>query len=365
MRKCGNRKNRQKRKKWLDRRARRLCVLKAWRKRLRRMKRSRTGMAGRRSDVNRKQIVQCNPKKHAKVSFPKELSVKTKFDDLVGFLGRLKQAFFEDRAGTVEIDHSEIERLTPGGILVLLAEFSRITSYTRGAILRGRFSGVKPEVMELLGKSGYLDNFPRIRRGGESGDRRIFVSAKSGTETDGAAAAALTGLFRENEFISEHGEKQLGRALIECMQNVGHHAYPDRKDENWLRKRWWMLGYADPGNDEIYFAFYDQGVGMPVTLRFRAKDKIFSGRFIGKTDEDLIVKAFEGAFSSTKLENRGLGLPTLKKMVDEAPDGELFVQSRKSRVVLSPNQAPVGQAMEKELAGTLLVWHLRRGTEER
>jgi hypothetical protein len=134
------------------------------------------------------------------------------------------------------------------------------------------------------------------------------------------------------------------------------HAYPpDWK--GFVHNRWWLLGYRDSKTHEVSFCFYDQGLGIPKTIRTRFKDKF--GR-LSASDSDLIVKAVvEGHYSSTKDPTRGRGLPVLKRFIDKSASGRLMIVSRSSRCIFTKAE-PITADLKKKFKGTLISWSLQK-----
>lgn len=291
------------------------------------------------------------------IPFPEVWSIKDEPETALAFLKQLDGAFFETKARRVILEHGPLRQITPEAALVLIAELSRVTRYAPHVKLQAKFTGTDPQALSILKEIGYFRYF-RINTADIPSADRLFITHRTGVLTVAEVAVELVSTFLTEGHLTLARCKRLVKGLIECMQNVVHHAYKNFSGRK-LKNRWWMCGYVDEKTQELYFAFYDQGVGMPSTLRFKTRDKIQIPMLISRTDEELIIAAFHGQFSSTKLKNRGLGLPRLKKLVDEAPEGELFVQSKHSRVVLRPRTAATSSVTQNSLEGTLLVWQIR------
>lgn len=290
------------------------------------------------------------------IPFPSVWSIKDEPETALAFLQQLDDAFFKSKARRVILEHGPLQQITPEAALVLIAELSRVTKYAPHVKLQAKFEGTNPEVLSLLKEIGYFRYF-RIDTSNIPNSDRLFITHRTGVLTVAEVAVELVSTFLTRGHLTLARCKRLVKGLIECMQNVVHHAYKGFSGRK-LINRWWMCGYVDERTQELYFAFYDQGVGMPSTLRFKVRDRFPSPLLISRSDEELIIAAFHGQFSSTRLKNRGLGLPRLKKLVDEAPEGELFVQSKHSRVVLRPRTAAVSSVTQNSLEGTLLVWQI-------
>lgn len=276
-------------------------------------------------------------------------------DGTLLFLKELHDAFFVEKARSILIDHSNLSIASPEAILVVTATLEKLTEYSPRTKLQARFRHTSPAVLSVLNEVGYLSYFGLGWQTDPKEDRH-FLALVSDLETNTEVVARLVLKFHREGHLEMERCKRLVKGLIECMQNVNHHAYKKAKGRR-LMGRWWLLGYVDVQSGQIYFAFYDQGVGMPTTLRFKMLDR-WAPPLLSRTDAELILAAFAGNFSSTQQKNRGFGLPRLKRLVDEAPDGELFVHSEKVQVVLKPRGRPTSQVTKMAMEGTLLVWQV-------
>jgi hypothetical protein len=301
--------------------------------------------------------------------FPETLSVRDAPDAIAEFFNRLNDAFFHIKAGTVLIDHSALQSATPDGVLVLIAELQRVTKYSPRTALRANFRGTCAEVMAIFEKVGYLQKFD-VHWNACEGERRVFLKSVRGIGAVASASGMLVKEFIAAGFLSSREGQALGGCLVECMDNTCDHAYRTNillkaSVVRRLRKNWWLLGFIDPENSEICFVFYDQGAGMPNTLRFKKRDKVelpVIRELISRDDEELVMAAFKRPFTRTMEQNRGRGLPSLRRMVEHSAEGELFVQSLHSRVFMRPKTKISSERAQNPLAGTLLVWKIRRGT---
>jgi len=257
------------------------------------------------------------------------------------------------------VDHSTLKEVTPDGALLLISQFDRVTSYSKGAKLWGLFKGMPEDVVGLLKPIGYFKYFPNIQMSSKPPESMSIVEHTTGRTIDPRAADSIITEFKKSNSIDDVGGKRLGKCLIECMENVSKHAY-DYPVERRLLKKWWMIGYRDTLTGELSFVFLDQGIGMPKKLRFSRADQLIDffglNNLFGVSDEELIIAAFLRPMSSTKKSNRGLGLTGLKRYLDRGQKGELLVQSHSSRVLLKPGARPTGMLTKKKLEGTMLLW---------
>jgi anti-sigma regulatory factor (Ser/Thr protein kinase) len=92
--------------------------------------------------------------------------------------------------------------------------------------------------------------------------------------------------------------------LIELMTNSVNHAYLNNARE----KTWYISTRHDTQNKRVEFCFVDNGDGIINTINVRL------GKRLIMSDEDILIRAFDGEFRSRTLEkNRGRGLIVIKK----------------------------------------------------
>ncbi len=298
----------------------------------------------------------------AEVYIPEHLSVTDNLEETLSFFNELERCFFEKKAKVVTVDHTRLKRITPDAALLLIAEFDRLTFHAKLTKLRARGHSSAIEVEDMLNGIGYNNYFSmkkdRSRTYSSTQTPGLtYIRHQFGNQTMPEEVDQLVEHFKTLVKFSPRRAERLTESLGECMTNVGIHAYPQhrKKEFRWGHMRWWLVGYTDQSCREIYFAFLDQGIGMPSTLKRKFVEKLL----IPLSDPELIKMAFTEARSSTGLKFRGRGLPTLKRYIDEAPDGELVVQTGQVRCAFSPGARANAKKTDLGLAGTLLVWHVK------
>lgn len=219
-----------------------------------------------------------------------------------------------------------------------------------------------PHVRDLLGEVGYYDYFrqgdelwsPAEKKSGH------FLAHQKGTRLEPRVVKSLMQHFASAATLEKELSSALYEALIECMNNVLEHAYPPHAPHAQRYRLWWILSYVDPKAQKISFCFFDQGVGIPGTIRTRFRDQPWLGP-LKRTDSELVQMAvIRGGYSSTKLPSKGRGLPTLKRFIDTSTDGELSIVSHKSICTFNTGREPVRSDEKITLPGTLIAWNIRR-----
>lgn len=150
-------------------------------------------------------------------------------------------------------------------------------------------------------------------------------------------------------------------ALVEAMKNVHNHAYPLNAPPQVMPmyRMWWAAGAYDPEDRTLQFAMYDQGVGIPATLPkqgfFEAIRKRCPPEF---NDADVIAGGIEYGRTSTELHERGNGLWTICKLVEELEGSSVRILSGRGEVTYSSHGDVKKKLHGKAFCGTLVEWSL-------
>lgn len=251
------------------------------------------------------------------------------------------------------VDQRELVRITPAAALVLLAEMYRANKLYK----RVSLSFVQPlanEARDLLGEIGFYDYAKTITWKNHGGSNRRFWKHHVGEGVRPDLAGELI------HYLPRIGTKDtalLYEALVEGMQNAAEWAYMGQT----RYRSWWLLGYREDTSGELAFCFYDQGAGIPATIRTRFRDMFPIFRPSGS--ELIQLAVMKGRYSRTKQKSRGRGLPTLKRFIDSAKKGELLIFSRESRCIFHASSSPECDDYQCDLQGTLISWTLQRNAE--
>jgi hypothetical protein len=288
------------------------------------------------------------------LTFPEALDFNENLAGTVAFFSQLRDLIYKVKPRSIRIDHSALQKLSPAAALVLVGDVVNGANLLASCRWQGNISS-NQHVYELLGEVGYWNYFSGITWARSQPNSRLYLEHRTGNRTSGAVVNELIKHFLP-ELPTKADRKLLYPALIECMDNVMKHAYLLSDKNKHSYQRWWLLGFRDPLTHELSFCFYDQGLGIPKTIRVRLKDKL--GPF-SASDSALIVKAVvKGHYSSTKDPTRGKGLPTLKRFIDGAESGELLIVSHKSRCIFRKEADPEQLDFSLRFGGTLIIWRV-------
>jgi len=267
-------------------------------------------------------------------------------------------------------DFSLMERISPSAALVLAAEYDlrrRIGGRNPFAV---KLEEWNPAVRDLLRELGFFDllNIEHNVPPPDMSDKMI-LRFKSGSQVDptevGGPDSLLEKLFT---FVGRNPalETQLYSAVLEAMNNVRDHAYPESFFHGVRHvKDWWLTGAADRSARRLTLSLYDQGITIPVSLpntwgvqqligtfleRFNLAYDPLDSRFDGEAIETATL-TFR---SSTGLGHRGLGLAKIREVVDTLPGGKLRIVSRFGDYVARSGRAPAIENCKIPLSGTLV-----------
>ena len=274
----------------------------------------------------------------------------------------------------VKLDFSAVQRIYPGGMLMLLAHLELLSE-----IFPGRIRAACPRgsmAAQLIQHFNFA--------------QRLGVPAAGNQPRHGSVTnwRFATGRQAEGEKILRHIETfaalvgssvpdGLYNALTEAMTNVRHHAYPagDSHQPESMR-RWWLFSKCISPTPEtkgdLYLAFYDVGVGIQASMRTNLlgmrehvgmhidnvllKLGVTTGR---AQDVQLLRLAVEQPRTSTGLPFRGKGLPEMKEFAASTSGGRMTIVSGHAQYSF---QAHCGEATvsksERGILGTLIMWNL-------
>lgn len=290
---------------------------------------------------------------------PSKLNFNEQIHETISYLQQIKLELLFGENAAVYLDLTKVDEISPEAALVLLAELTRGVYYTEK---KKKIGGNYPRgdiASEMLTKIGFFKIFqiktPQFKR---SSDPRIYFKAVFGNQSDGRRTQPLTRLLDYVEGLPPLLSKKLYAALIECMDNVKAHAYPPsptpRPD---LIGEWWMAGFIDPSIQQLAIVFYDQGVGIPTTIKELRSIRFKS--YISLSDERIIRKAILTGLSRKKSGRRGSGLPSLREIVDVAPGGFLRVVSNEGDFTYCKNSRHRSTPLSSKFDGSLIIWSIQ------
>ncbi|MCF7220764.1 hypothetical protein [Marilutibacter chinensis] len=302
------------------------------------------------------------------IEFPERLSLETLADVEVvaNLLREIRSAALGGNFKRITLDHTNVRCMSPDVALMVVAEIQRCEVYCGS---RTVITGTHPkshEVTELLSEVGFYEALdikpPKLPASYKS---RTYVRVERRNKTLPRVVDSLLECFAKEFSFEEADRKRLHVALIECMDNVFEHAYEVVSDRPYLYKEWWLVGYADHQESSIGFVFYDQGAGIPTTIRRKKKKRVLA-RLAGWADGQWIDRAVRKPISRYASKRRGHGLDKLKQFLDQlGVEGSLRVIANCGDVeyVTTGGGASI-QLLNGGIDGSLIVWKLRGVTKD-
>ncbi|WP_142950316.1 hypothetical protein [Brachyspira hampsonii] len=294
------------------------------------------------------------------INIPKILSFDENLYETLVFFNKIRE--ISDNKKRLFINMQYLTYITPEAALVLVSELDRLCTLHKTKIGVYDFNKWNNEIKNIFNDIGMYDflNIKLSRKEKRyiipsNNSNIIYLKFKSGTS--GNEARKLQIVNEMESLINENsisGKKTLKVGITEAILNTHHHAYPNDFIGNsiYKLKKWWLLGYININDNNIKIIIYDQGKTIPKTLDLK---KYF---ILNKNDAEKILTAVETSESSTKLENRGKGLKSIKKYAKKSDDGELVIISGKGYYKYTKNNDTIeSKLLADNLQGTLISWN--------
>ncbi|NOI32176.1 hypothetical protein [Vibrio coralliilyticus] len=260
----------------------------------------------------------------------------------------------------VSLDFSNSESVSAAALLLLYATVDTLKQDPDARLVR--LQNLKGKVKSTVECSGLRDL--TLNKGSQPINCKnrtlpIIKGSAKGEEFEVVIDHVQHHVF-DNEMTPEQ-ENIWATAVIETVSNVKLHAYEGEES-----KPWWII--CSIIGEELYLAICDRGVGIPNTIKDQnwitslvektpRLQKLLSG-----TDADAIDLSMIVGETSTKAQKHGLGSKSIKALVDENPDGALWVFSNKG-VYYRENQEAVLKNFGESISGTLVQWNIKLNYE--
>ena len=314
--------------------------------------------------INKKYNI-CHPTYYntIRIDFPESLDLSENIERTVVTLENIKHEILYGKNKKIILEQENIEKISPDAAIILAAEINRCIEYSSS---KKKIIGDYPDNPSVAGMLKYMGfyrflnipapnvNLPK--------DSRIFFNVISGHDSDMRIVDRLVKLFERAVEIPIIPRKRLCAALIECMDNVNNHAYIKNTKDPVFVGQWWMAGFCDPSTGQVTFTFYDQGVGIPTTLKEKLSVKIRG--YLSWSESDMLDHAITKGITRHSSNRHGNGLPSLKGFIDElAPGGFLRVLSGKGDFTYCKNNKPIKKDLDVFIDGSLIMWSIQSDKE--
>ncbi|WP_156390784.1 hypothetical protein [Caulobacter sp. Root487D2Y] len=305
---------------------------------------------------------------------PAHFSLTSNYDESLGFVYDWTWLAYsrdpEISSGFMSIDLAGLKSITLDAALVLVSEYHRALIQYPAQAPWIDDSGWPVFIRSLLDELGFY-NLVSARGRSCKDDTKIdfgqrFVPFISGEEVEGQQVDDLLNRLEEAAGRAPRRKATYG-AIVEAMKNVRSHAYPPDAHEGLAPRvpRWWAAGAYDMASETLIFSMYDQGVGIPVTLKpkrlFQAIRDLCPPEF---NDADVLAGAIEYGRTSTDLQGRGNGLWTICRLATELDGSSVRLLSGRGEVTYSSRGRVRKKLHGNAFCGTLVQWILKLPPDE-
>lgn len=300
-----------------------------------------------------------------RIDIPTRLDCQTSGDWelLARLLVQIRHAALQRCYKRIVLNFYDVESIAPEAAVTIVAEIQRCNAFCRA---RTEITGTYPasnDVASLLDGVGFFKALGiKSRALPKTYQVRAYLQIVRNHRSVAKVADELLDCFSSVFSLNPFDRKRLHVALLECMDNVFEHAYAAGSPDPFLVKEWWLAGYADEKESTIGFAFYDQGSGIPATIRSKKRRSLKErfGQLVGGwSDARWLERAVKTGVSRHSSSRRGHGLVKLRKFVDKlGVSGSLKVISNKGFATFLSDKTMDSVVIKEALHGTLVVWQL-------
>jgi len=268
-----------------------------------------------------------------------------------------------DRGEPVFLDLQNIEALTIEALMYILAWMDYRNSRNQMGILGGN-APKNPEMKRIFEESGFLDHVKHdeMKSIGKLSFNKAFFRIISGhTNSQTVITQVIDYTIDCLELEGLIATKKLYQIISEMMGNAVEHAYTSVQSK---KNKWYLIAHFDMKNNQVNFAFIDNGETIPKTIAKKRLEKftelISNKTGLGKRlDCKLINYALRknSGRSRTLQSNRGKGLPALQKCSDNKEICNLILVSRNAHIDLARRKHMV---LDNAFKGTLYSWSFQK-----
>lgn len=247
--------------------------------------------------------------------------------------------FLIKKGKPIFVNLSAVTIITPDAILYLIvlvqeAKYKKVS-------FRGN-APLDKNARNIFTKSGFYDFVKSDLNKFQLPPDSSILKIKTGKDVNGNEAESIQKYLQSHVHnINKAKLKAIYSILIECMSNTNEYAGHDIGT-----KHWWTMALHNKETDKVLFAFVDNGVGIPKTVKTKWFDS--------SSDSELLKKAASGVYqmSGSKEKSRNKGLPQIRKYNEDG-----FIQNL---VIISNNGYYSVKDDTKELSdfftGTMIAW---------
>ena len=276
-------------------------------------------------------------RKPNKVKAPEIFSVVYNSDATIDFLSEVSLLIKKSKPVFVNLE--AVTRITPDAILYLLVLLQEAKYHH--IIFKGNAPSDKT-ARNIFTNSGFYDFVNSDLNKFQLPADSAILKIKTGKYVNGDEAENIQ-KYLENHVhnIDSVKLKAIYSILIECMSNTNEYA-----GDTMGEKHWWTMALHDKESDKVLFAFVDNGVGIPATVKKKWLDK--------SSDSELLKKAAMGIYqmSGSKEKTRNKGLPQIRKYNEDGFIHNLVIISNRGYYSVENDITE----LERVFTGTMIAW---------
>jgi hypothetical protein len=309
--------------------------------------------------------------KARKLLAPRTFCLDRNYAEFLGYIYAIRWEFFKKRLGNVRrkkiwvVDLKDVRQMSLDAALVLVAEYNRFILYSQNANVHIDDKDWPSDIVAAFEELGFYQligarSRSRLQVSANVASDRKWVRFRSEEDSEGKRADELV---RDLEGIAGSAPDRflVYEALVEAINNCKGHAYPDQPMKlEPVERRWWSAGAFDVSDNTLNIVVYDQGVGIPKTLRKRPFiEAILKLCPPEQTDADVIAGAVEFGRSSVEASERGNGLARMFELVKELPKSYMRIVSGRGKVTFKASGKINREILSNPFTGTLICWSLK------
>lgn len=292
---------------------------------------------------------------------PPKLNLSDRRSESLKFFRDLQDVLLHSRYGSVFVDLEPLLSISDSCAVMLAAELQRCYKYGSKKSIAGSYPNPKHDSYNVMVGLGVFDLLgvpsPQLSK-----QERAWFKIYADNHTRGEMIAQLrehfTPVLSNMIAMDRSWNQKFYRALTDATTNALDHAYIKRTRLPWMERMWWAAGIVSQSAQTLRFVFWDQGVGIPTTIRRKGLLARLTAR--AANDGELIDEATERGSSRFRDGRRGHGLYALIELIDLAPSGTLDIISGRGRYRYQKGAPNLREQFPGHVGGTLIVWTLRK-----
>jgi len=254
----------------------------------------------------------------------------------------------------IYIDMKDVNRLSIESIMYMLSLMKNLKTRKVPFHIRGNVPATADN-FHLLKNSGFFtfvgNNALVLRSNGET------FSIHESASVEGDTVKNICQFIMQKMNIPQKSMYALYDMIIELMTNTVEHAYENGMN---IVSHWYIYIDYDELKKEFHFAFLDNGLGIPTTVKKTSWEKfqkwVADKGILIYGQVDLIEASLLGAFRTrTQEENRGKGMPGIY---------EFLKKKKVNNLVIVSNNGYYSETkkidMNATMRGTLYYWTMRK-----